>query len=388
MVSVTPKLILEKRKKTIKINLKLEIGNNNLYSKMEKNTPETDPIKINPVMHHALQLIALGLLLIWCFFIMSPFITPLVWAAVLATAFYPLHKALSKKLKNRTGLSGGIIAGSMLLLIIGPGIWLLLATVDEFKVLVEEYKNHDLYIPPPNESVADWPLIGEKIYSLWKEASVNLSDTMLNHQEDLKPFLFKFFELLKSSAMGLLLFSLSIAISGVILAYAKEGSGLLKSVFTKLAGKAGEGLAETAELTVRNVVKGILGVAVIQTIFVGIGLVVAGIPFAGVWILVCLILSIVQVGIFPVSIGSIIYIWESADSTTATLFTIWMILAGVLDNFLKPILMGKGAPVPMAIVFMGAIGGFIYSGFIGLFTGAIILTLGYKLSVGWLYSKS
>jgi predicted PurR-regulated permease PerM len=96
----------------------------------------------------------------------------------------------------------------------------------------------------------------------------------------------------------------------------------------------------------------------------------------------------VQIGIFPVSIGSVIYIWASADTLTATLFTIWMIVAGILDNILKPILLGKGAPAPMAIVFMGAIGGFLYSGFIGLFTGAIILTLGYKLSIGWLYSKS
>ena len=128
--------------------------------------------------------------------------------------------------------------------------------------------------------------------------------------------------------------------------------------------------------------------AVIQSILAGIGFVLAGIPFAGLWILVCLILSIVQVGILPVSVGVIIYIWSAADTLTATIFTIWMVLVGISDNILKPILLGKGAPAPMLVVFLGAIGGFIATGFIGLFTGAIVLTLGYKLITGWLSPQS
>ena len=143
-------------------------------------------------------------------------------------------------------------------------------------------------------------------------------------------------------------------------------------------------MAEMAEVTVRNVAKGILGIAVVQSLLAGVGLVIAGVPFAGLWILLCLILAIVQIGILPVSIGVIIYIWGSADTLTATLLTIWMILVGVSDNILKPIMLGKGAPAPMLIVFLGAIGGFMFSGFIGLFTGAIVLSLGYKLFIGWL----
>jgi predicted PurR-regulated permease PerM len=356
---------------------------------MEKNLPQSNQkIKINPVVYHSLQLLALGLLLVWCFYILEPFITPLVWAAILATALYPLHISLSRRLKGKIALSATIISLTMLLLIIGPGVWMLFATADEFKDLVQSYRSNDLHVPPPSEKVADWPIIGKKIYGLWTEASASLSQTLTNHQDEIKPYLLKFLDLLKSSAKGLLLFSLSIGISGVMLAYAKEGTDMLKTIFTKLAGKMGEDMAEIAEVTIRNVVKGILGVALIQAIFAGVGLVVAGIPFAGVWILICLILSIVQIGILPVSIGTIIYIWGTADSLTATLFTVWMIAAGLLDNFLKPILLGKGAPAPMAIVFMGAIGGFIFSGFIGLFTGAIILTLGYKLAVGWLAGES
>ena len=111
-------------------------------------------------------------------------------------------------------------------------------------------------------------------------------------------------------------------------------------------------------------------------------------PFAGLWTLVCLILAIIQVGLAPVSIGVIIYIWSTADTLTAILLTIWMVLVGIMDNILKPIMLGKGAPAPMAVVFIGSIGGFMVSGIIGLFTGAIILTLGYKLVIGWVSPDS
>jgi predicted PurR-regulated permease PerM len=116
----------------------------------------------------------------------------------------------------------------------------------------------------------------------------------------------------------------------------------------------------------------------------GIGLVMAGVPLAGLWALIGMVFCIIQIGMMPVSIGVIIFIWSAADTTTAILLTIWMLFIGIIDNILKPIMMSIGAPAPMLVVFMGTIGGFIYNGFIGLFTGAIILTIGYQLVIGWL----
>jgi predicted PurR-regulated permease PerM len=194
--------------------------------------------------------------------------------------------------------------------------------------------------------------------------------------------------LIKSAASGILFFAASIIVSGILLAYAKEGGAALRSVTVALAGENGEKMAENAEITIRNVAKGILGVALLQTILAGIGLVLAGIPFAGVWIAVCLILAIIQIGILPVTIGVIIYIWGTGETTTAILLTIWMLLVGISDNVLKPLVMGKGAPVPMLVIFIGAIGGFMLSGIIGLFTGAIVLSLGYNLATKWIFHKS
>lgn len=341
----------------------------------------------NPVVHYALQLLALALLLIWCFRIVEPFITPFVWGGVLAITLYPIHNRLVKKLKGRNGWSATIITILMLLLIIGPAVWLLFATVDEVKALGNAYRSGELHVPPPAEKVKTWPLIGATVYDNWSKASKDMTALVTQYKEEVKSVVLTFLGLLRNTAVGILIFTLSIIISGVFLAYVKSASKFAHSLFIQLAGKAGESMVDSAEVTVRNVAKGVLGVAVIQSILAGIGFVLAGVPLAGLWILVCLILAIVQIGLMPVSVGVIIYIWGAADTLTATLLTIWMIFVGVIDNILKPIMLGKGAPAPMLIVFVGAIGGFMAMGFIGLFIGAIILTLGYNLMMGWLAFK-
>jgi len=272
----------------------------------------------------------------------------------------------------------------MLALIIGPAIWLLFSSFSELKELSTTYKEGELSIPPPPDKVKTWPIIGEKANNVWMKASTNLTLLLQENTEQLKPILRSLFDLIANTSKGILLFTLAIIVSGVLLAFATPAGAVVKSLFIKLAGKHGETMSEVAEVTVRNVAKGAVGGAVIQSLLAGIGFVVVGIPLAGLWILVCLVLGIVQIGIVPVSIGVIIYIWGSADVLTATLFTIWMVIVGVSDNILKPILLGKGAPVPMLVVFLGAIGGFILSGFIGLFTGAIVLSFGYNLSKEWL----
>lgn len=337
----------------------------------------------NPVIQYALQLLALALLLLSCFRIVEPFITPFIWGSVLAVALYPLHVLLRKKLNDRNAWSSAIITVMMLLLIIGPAVWLLLATVGEFKELVHVYRSGDLQVPVPNESVKTWPVIGPTLHSYWTDASTNLTNFATEHKEQLKPVLINLLDLLKNTGKGIVIFTLSIIISGFLLAYAQPLDNFVRSLLKRIAGGAGDTMTDSAALTVRNVAKGVLGVAVIQSILAGVGFVLAGIPLAGLWILVCLVLAIVQIGLLPVSVGVIIYIWGNSDTVTATVLTIWMIFVGVIDNILKPILLGKGAPAPMLVVFVGAIGGFMVSGFIGLFTGAIILTLGYKLLTGW-----
>ena len=128
--------------------------------------------------------------------------------------------------------------------------------------------------------------------------------------------------------------------------------------------------------------------AIIQALLAGMGFLIAGVPGAGLWAFLCLFLAIIQIGIAPVAIPVIIYMFYSANTLTAGLLMVWLILVMLSDNFLKPILLGRGAPVPMLVIFLGSIGGFISMGFIGLFVGAVILSLGFKLFQAWLKVNS
>ena len=351
---------------------------------MSTEPTEKTGLNYNPVIHYTLQLVALALLLMACYFILAPFLMLIVWAGVLAITLYPLQKMIAGRFKGRNGLAATIITILMLAILIAPAVWLLLSTVKEIKELAELYRAGQFNIPPPPDNVKGWPLIGNKVFDLWSAANSNITTLITEHTDQVKMVTLKLLDLLASTGKGILLFTLAVVASGVLLAYAKPSGDFVKSLFVKLMGGMGAEMTGLAEITVRNVAKGILGVAFIQSMLAGVGFVLAGIPLAGLWIVVCLVLAIIQLGLLPVSVGVIIYIWGHGSTTTAILLTIWMVFVGVIDNVLKPIMLGKGAPVPMLVVFLGAIGGFMSSGFIGLFTGAIILSVGYKLLQTWL----
>jgi predicted PurR-regulated permease PerM len=193
---------------------------------------------------------------------------------------------------------------------------------------------------------------------------------------------------LASAGKVILSFIVSIIIAGFLLVYADSSAAVTHKIFEKLVGKNSENFATITVLTIRNVVKGILGVAVIQATMAGIGFFIAGVPFAGLWTILCLILAIVQVGVGPIAIPVAIYMFSVSDTTTAVILAIWLGITLLIDNVLKPILLGRNAPAPMLVIFIGSIGGFIYNGFIGLFLGAIILTIGYKLFMMWLDTEN
>ncbi|HTQ64996.1 MAG TPA: AI-2E family transporter [Puia sp.] len=336
------------------------------------------------VVQISIQLVALAFLVIYCFAVLQPFIAVLVWAAILAVALYPLHHRIKKLFGGRGILAAVLIVLVMLSIFIVPGIMLTLASAREIKDVVTDLKDGKMKIPPPSEKVKSWPLVGRKVYDTWHLAATNLDSLIEQNPNPIKTVTRTGIGLLTTTGKGLLLFAASLIISGVFLCYAKEAEKFARILFNRLMNSEKFDMASIATVTIRNVVKGILGVALIQCSLLAIGLVVAGVPYAGVWTLLALILAIIQVGVTPVSIGIIIYIWTTGQTLTSILLTIWLVLIGLSDNVLKPILMGKGAPVPMLVVFLGSLGGFIFSGFVGLFTGAVILSLGYKLFDVWL----
>lgn len=340
--------------------------------------------QVIPAIEIAIKLGALTLLLGWCFLILKPFISLLIWGIIMAVAVYPLYSRLTAKLGNRHKLAAAIMTIVALLIIILPGAKLAGSMLDGVKNVNEKFQSGNLQVPLPPEGVKDWPVIGAPVEKLWRQASVNLTATLDQHRPQLKAFGGWLVGKSLKTGVGILLFALSIIIAGILLAAAEGGERVARKLFVRLAGRRGAEFAEDAKVTIRNVVKGILGVAIIQALLAGIGFAVAGVPAAGLWAFLCLLLAIVQIGIAPIVIPIIIFMFYKTSTLTAVILAVYLVLVLLSDNFLKPILLGRGAPVPMPVIFLGAIGGFMSMGFLGLFVGALILSVGYKLFEIWL----
>jgi predicted PurR-regulated permease PerM len=350
----------------------------------KKETTQIPAFKSKQIVHLGIQLLALTFLIIWCFDILDPFLTPFIWAAILAVSLYPMHQRLTKLLKGRGVWAAVLITLFFMVVFVSLVGWLGIRTGSEVKSEIIAFQEGKLKIPPPAEKVKDWPLVGRKVFQVWTQLSNGVESFIQNYPEQIKSAGNYMLHLVTTSGKALLMFILSILMSGVFLSYSKASAEYARKIFSRLMDSTQFDVSSIAAITIRNVVRGILGVALIQSLCAGAGFLVAGIPYAGIWTLLCVILAIIQVGIIPVTIGVLIYIWTSGSTTTAILLTIWMIPVGLLDNILKPLMMGKGAPVPMLIIFLGSLGGFMYSGFVGLFTGAVILSLGYRLFDIWL----
>lgn len=341
----------------------------------------------NSVYDITIRLFILLLIIAWCLMIMYPFINIMIWSFILALAMYPLHNSLSKKMGERPKLAASLIVMSIFLIVIVPTGLLISSLVDEVKELKVSYDNGTLTIPPPTEKVKEWPVIGNNLYEIWHSASDNLEESIIKYKDQLIDIGSKLGKGILGAASGVIQIMISLIIAGILLIVGGAGESMRK-FFRKVAGERGDEFADVSLKTVGNVVKGIIGVALILALLHGIIFLLAGVPYAGIWTLLVLVLGILQIPLVIITLPIIIYMFSVKDTTSAIIWTILLLLAGLSDNILKPILLGKDAPVPMLVIFIGVIGGFIFSGFIGLFTGAIIMSLGYKLFIGWINSDN
>jgi predicted PurR-regulated permease PerM len=339
----------------------------------------------NSVYDITIRLFILLLIIGWSLMILYPFVSIILWSIILALALYPLHKSLAKKMGGRPRLASVIIVLAILAIVILPTGLLIDSLFREVKALKVSYDSGTLTIPPPAEKVKTWPLIGNKLYDAWQSASVSLEHFIIKYKDQLFGIGKKVAMGILSAAGGVIQIMAALIIAGILLALGGSGEAIRK-FFRKLAGDRGDEFADMTLKTVGNVVKGILGVALILALLNGIVFMLAGVPYAGIWTLLVFILGVLQIPLFIVTLPIIIYMFATKDVGPAILWTVALILVGFSDNVLRPILLGKGAPVPMLVIFIGVIGGFILSGFIGLFTGAIVFSLGYKLYVGWINS--
>ena len=332
--------------------------------------------------------IRVGLLLLlsyWCFLIIRPFIVALLWGVIIAVAVFPLFAKLKAALGDRNKLASTLYTLIALAILITPTFFASNSIIDSSAAISERHAAGTLEIPPPPEGVKDWPMIGEDLYSFWAQSSANLDLMLERYHPQIKEAGSKLVSAAASIGGGILQFVLSIIISGILVANAAGSYQVTKQVFSRLiSAEHGLEYADLTKNTIRSVAQGVLGVAAIQAVLSAIGMIVMSVPGWGLWSAIILVLAIAQLPPILVLGFVMAYVFSVADTTPAVIFAIYCVIISGSDGFLKPMFLGRGMSTPMLVILLGAIGGMILSGIIGLFVGAIILALGYELFMKWL----
>jgi predicted PurR-regulated permease PerM len=333
----------------------------------------------------AITLILVFGIIAWCFRILGPFLSVTLWAAIIAVALHKPFQKLTSLLGDRQKLSALAIALLGVLLVIVP-LWMMTSSMlESVSTLSHRVEAGTLAVPPPNEKVKEWPVIGEKAYNQWTIASENMTGFLQQHKDQIK--LISSAVLGKIAGIGLsaVQFFFSILIAIAFLMNAEKITYGVRLLSRRLAGDKGEALRSLAVATIRSVAVGVLGISAIQAILAGAGMMLMGVPAAGILALLVLIFAIAQLPPWAIMVPVVIYVFSVEGSSAATIaFTIWSISVSFMDMALKPMLLGRGVDAPMLVILLGAIGGMIVSGIIGLFVGAVVLAFGYMLMIAWL----
>jgi predicted PurR-regulated permease PerM len=335
----------------------------------------------------AIRLAVLGLLLYLSFILIRPFITIAIWAVVLTVALYPLYERIVRALGGRRKLAAVVLTILSLLILIGPVAWLVLGLIDSIRGLTEQLDLSHLAVPSPPETVKDWPLIGDTIHQFWQLASTNLQEAWAKIAPQLKSIGAGLLQTAAEAGVGTLKFLAAVVVAGFLFPPAPALADAVTRFSRRLALGRGESFVDIAVATTRAVARGVIGVSVLQALLIGAGLLVTGIPGASLITSIALILAILQVGPSLVMIPVIIWVWMTRETTTALLFTAYMVPVNLLDNVLRPLVMGRGLTTPTIVILIGLIGGTISLGLTGLFLGPIILAVIWELLAAWIKQR-
>jgi predicted PurR-regulated permease PerM len=271
-------------------------------------------------------------------------------------------------------------------LIVAPSALLLGSLADSVQEFVQGVQDNTLQIPAPRPGVEEWPVVGKKVYAVWSKAHSDLPALVKSMQPKVGNLAKTALGMVAGIGGGILMFLASFLIAAVIMAFGKEGEQSSQAIFARIMSPArAPEFVKLSTATIRAVAQGVIGVALIQAIAVGLTLLVAQVPLAGVLAVIVLVLGIAQIPAVLVTIPAIIYIWSSGDygNAAAIIYSVILFLAGIADNFLKPLMLGRGVDAPMPVILLGALGGMAAAGIVGLFVGAVLLALGYQIFMGW-----
>jgi len=336
----------------------------------------------------ALQIGLVALLVYACSRIILPFTGILLWSVVLAVMLYPLHVRLVVRVGNRWSATLiGLVSVAVMLV---PMVTVVMSLGSSIFSFVSGLQNHSLTVPPPPPWLADFPVVGQRLTETWALVATNMPAALAKYGQMLSGPAAWLASFAGGLAAGELSFILSFAIAAVLLAYGKGAADFARRLLERVTGSKAQGarLVTLSAATIRGVALGVVGVAVIQSLLIGVGFFAIGLPAAGLLTLATLLLAIVQVPAMLVTLPVIGYVLATEATTPAIIFTVWTLIAGLIDNLLKPLMLGRGLEVPMPVILIGVIGGMIADGLLGLFVGPVVLAVGYVLLTEWLRQDS
>jgi len=325
-------------------------------------------------------------LVLLCYHIFSPFMTMMLWALILAITIYPLHQMLAARIGGKQGLASTLIVLLAVAVIITPTVMLGSHFADSVHDLVKGVHENTLQVPAPSDKVASWPVVGKRVHALWSQAHDDLPAVVKSMQPKIGDLASKALGIVAGLGGSLLMFVFSFIVAGIMMAWGESGAQAMLEIFERVAGLArGKEFTALSTATVRAVASGVIGIACIQALLIGVSLLIAGVPFAGVLAVIVLVLGIAQLPALLVTLPAIGWIWASGEYATvpAVAYSVLLFVAGFVDNVLKPIMLGRGVDAPMPVILIGALGGMATSGILGMFIGATLLALGYQIFMRW-----
>ena len=331
----------------------------------------------------AIKIAILGTMVFATVRIIQPFIMPVLWGIIIAVAVDPLIAWLAGRLGGRRKTAAVLFSLAVIAALVIPSVLLVTSSIDSVQEVAAKLENDTLKVPPPPAGVKDWPVIGSSLNKSWSLASTNMEATLKQYAPQLKTTAGTLLAKAGGGVKAVFMFIISVAIAGALLATVQKGMAVTDMIIIRFAGEKGPDIIALATATIRGVMQGVIGVAVIQAVLATLGMILVGVPAAGLWGAMVMILAIIQLP--PILILGPIAAWvfSFADTTPAVIFLIWAVVVSASDGFLKPILMGRGVDAPMLVILIGALGGMMLSGIIGLFVGAVVVAIMYTLFMDW-----
>lgn len=335
------------------------------------------------VIDLAIRMALIAAIVVVSLMLLRPVVPLLLWSVILAVAVFPVFAFLRRRVHLRNGLAASLLSLFLLALVLGPVALLAASAIESLEAYAKMLGKGGHVIPPPAESIRSWPVIGQRLYDFWLAGSEDIRTLLTAHVAQLTSAGRFVGRLAAGIAMEVLQFAAAIIVSGVLLAYSERLTHFVDGIADRVTAVRGRHFLEVAGATIRNVSQGVIGVALLQAALLGVGMLVAGVPFAGAITFAALVLAIVQVGPGLVMLPVLVWAWFTFPILGAAALTIYTIPLLLLDNILRPLVMARGLQTPMVIILAGVICGTLAGGLIGLFVGPVVLSVFYDLVSAW-----